>query len=109
VTITAPDPQPTRVQLVLLAAVPTTGGVTTEEVWAAAKDAGLATSINARGEHTVCGYPLRSTLRFMRRAGWLIFNRHADPPEWSRTPTGTDTIRRTTTRMSTTPRQEATR
>lgn len=100
---------PTRVQLALLSAVPATEGVTTEDVWLAAKDAGLETNINTRGEHTVCGYPLRSTLRFMRRTGWLIFNKRTDPPEWSRTPTGTDTIRHTTTRMATQSRQEATR
>lgn len=102
--------EPTRTQLAILRTIPSTPGTTTtKEVWDAAHVAGIETGIAPNGDLTVCGYPLRSSLRFMRRTGWLIFNKHAEPPTWSRTPTGTETVRRNTTRMATTPRQEATR
>lgn len=100
--------EPTRVQLDLLRMIPTDGGITTRDVWNTATAKGLPTGVNSKGQLTVCGFPLISTLRHMRRVGWLIHQRHADPPVWSRTPTGTDTARRGTTRMTATPRQEAT-
>ena len=100
---------PTRAQLSILRTIPTGEGISTREAWLAAADSGLPTGLSPEGDLTVCGYPLRSVLRFMRRTGWLIYNKHTDPPVWSRTPTGTNALDNPTARMTATPRQEATR
>lgn len=106
----APGTEPTNVQRRLLRVIVKADGMTLDEVADAAEADGLPTSIGAKGP-TVCNYPLKSVLRHMRRAGWLIYNRHTDPPTWTRTPTGTSLADQPTptARMTTTPRQEATR
>ena len=108
-TLTTVEPTPT--QLAILRAIPTSpeGGATTEQVWKAAQRAGLNTGKNPDGTLTVHGYPIEKVLRFMKRTGWTFLSKHKTPHRWCRTPMGTDAVRRNTTRMTTTPRQEATR
>jgi hypothetical protein len=100
--------EPTTLQLRVLRMIPHADGLTTPQVVKAAKRAGIPTGTNDKGP-TISGVPADRLLRTMRRNGWLIRNRHVDPPRHVRTPTGTDlATRRRPARLTTTPRQEAT-
>lgn len=83
----------------VLRLVPADEWTTTEAVTRAAIDRGIA-AVDAAGPvvaFTVAGVPIERVLRVLRRHGWVIYNRHVDPPRYQRTPTGSVALDRAAT------------